>query len=55
MLAELVAERSVLGREQGAQRLVRRELERLGFEVEEVELDAALLAEDPASGIPAGP
>jgi acetylornithine deacetylase len=54
LLGELVAERSVRGHEAGAQRLVQRELERLGFEVEEIEVDAALIAEDPASGIPAG-
>ena len=38
-LAELVAEESTLGNEASSQRIVRRELERLGFEVEEVEID----------------
>ena len=38
-LAELVAEESTLGNEAGSQRIVRRELERLDFEVEEVEID----------------
>jgi acetylornithine deacetylase len=52
LLAELVAEASTLGNEAGAQQIVRRELERLSFEVERVEIDADLLARDAASGIP---
>jgi acetylornithine deacetylase len=52
-LRELVAVESTLGNEAGAQRIVQRELERLDFEVEQVEIDPALLAGDPASGIPA--
>jgi acetylornithine deacetylase len=52
VLGELVAERSLLGNEAGAQRIVRRELERLEFDVEEVELDPSLLGRDAASGIP---
>ena len=51
-LAELVAEESTLGNEASSQRIVRRELERLGFEVEEVEIDPRIVAADPASGIP---
>ncbi len=53
-LAELVAEPSTLGNEAGVQRIIRRELERLGFAVEEVEVDPDALADDPASGIPTG-
>jgi acetylornithine deacetylase len=53
-LAELVAVESTSGSELGAQQIVRRELERLGFDVEQVEIDASLLAGDPASGIPFG-
>src|ERR1700712_2632396 len=52
VLAELVAEQTTLGNEAGAQRIVRRELERLAFAVEEIAIDEALLAQDPASGIP---
>jgi acetylornithine deacetylase len=51
-LRELVACESTLGNEAGAQQVVRRELERLEFEVEELEVDSALLADDPASGLP---
>ncbi len=51
-LSELVAVESILGNEAGAQQIVRRELERLDFEVEAVEVDPALLASDPASGVP---
>jgi acetylornithine deacetylase len=53
-LRELVAQESTLGNEAGAQTIVRRELERLDFEVEELEVDTRALAADPASGIPAG-
>src|SRR3954468_22146916 len=53
-LGELVAEPSLLGNEAGAQRIVRRELEALDFDIEQVEVDAGVLAGDPASGIPAG-
>jgi acetylornithine deacetylase len=52
-LGELVAEQSTRGNEAGVQRIVRRELERLGFAVVEVDPDVRTLAEDPASGIPA--
>jgi acetylornithine deacetylase len=52
-LAELVAEESTRGHEAGVQRIMRRELERLGFGVEELAIDPATLAADPASGIPA--
>jgi acetylornithine deacetylase len=51
-LAELVAEESTLGNETSSQRIVRRELERLDFDVEEVEIDPRVVAADPASGIP---
>jgi acetylornithine deacetylase len=51
-LGELVAQESTLGNEAGAQGIVRRELERLDFEVEEVAIDPDLLARDAASGIP---
>jgi acetylornithine deacetylase len=51
-LAELVGEPSTLGNEAGVQRVVRRELQQLGFAVEEVEVDPGALAGDPASGIP---
>jgi acetylornithine deacetylase len=51
-LGELVAEQSTLGNEAGAQRIVRREMEELDFEVEQLEVDSTLLADDPASGIP---
>ena len=53
-LAELVAEESTLGHEAGVQRVVRRELERLGFAVEELEVDPDALAGEPASGVPTG-
>jgi acetylornithine deacetylase len=52
LLGELVAEESILGNEAGAQGIVRRELERLEFAVEEVGIDPRALARDPASGIP---
>jgi acetylornithine deacetylase len=52
-LGELVAEQSTLGNEAGVQRILRRELEQLGFAVEELTVDPAALAADPASGIPA--
>jgi acetylornithine deacetylase len=52
VLGELVAEESTLGNEAGAQRIVRRELERLDFEVEEVSIDPELVGHDAASGIP---
>jgi acetylornithine deacetylase len=52
VLGELVAVESTLGNENGAQRIVRRELERLDFDVEEVAIDPDVLARDPASGIP---
>jgi acetylornithine deacetylase len=51
-LRELVAVESTLGNEAPAQQIVRRELERLDFAVEAIEIDPALLAGDPASGIP---
>src|SRR4051812_33268439 len=54
VLGELVAVESTLGNELEAQRIVRRELERLGFRVEEVAIDPDVLARDPASGIPPG-
>jgi acetylornithine deacetylase len=54
-LGALVAEQSVLGAEAGVQRLLRGELERLGFSVAELEIDAAAVAADPASGIPLEP
>ena len=52
VLGELVAEPSTLGNEGGAQRIVARELERLGFDVEEHAIDPDVLRGDPASGIP---
>jgi acetylornithine deacetylase len=54
VLGELVAVESTLGNENGAQAIVRRELERLDFDVEEVAIDPDVLARDPASGIPPG-
>lgn len=48
----LVRERSVLGHEEGAQRIVAERLERLGFEVARVDVAANLGADDPATGLP---
>ena len=52
LLAELVGEASTLGHEAGSQRILQRELERLGFAVELHEVDATALADEPASGYP---
>ena len=52
VLAELVGERSTLGDEAGAQRIVRRELELLGFAVEQHDVDPVALRDEPASGYP---
>ena len=52
VLAALVGERSTLGDEAGAQRIVQRELELLGFAVELRDVDHALLRDEPASGYP---
>jgi acetylornithine deacetylase len=53
-IGELVAVESTLGNEAEAQQIVGRKLERLGFELEQVEIDPSVLADDPASGIPFG-
>lgn len=52
LTARLVRERSVLGDEEGAQRIVEEELGRLGFEVERIRPDADEASADPRAGIP---
>lgn len=52
LTARLVRERSLLGAEEGAQRIVEERLRRLGFEVERVEPDAAETLTDPHAGYP---
>jgi acetylornithine deacetylase len=51
----LVRERSVLGAEEGAQRIIEARLRRLGFEVERVQPDAAGALADPQAGLPLVP
>lgn len=52
LTARLVRERSVLGDEEGAQRIVEERLRGLGFEVERIEPDAAEATADPHAGLP---
>lgn len=52
LTARLVRERSLLGAEEGAQRIVEERLRRLGFAVERVEPDAAEALGDPHAGYP---
>ena len=52
LAAGLVRERSLLGAEEGAQRIVDERLRRLGFGVERVEPDAAEALRDPHAGYP---
>ena len=48
----LVRERSVLGEEEGAQRVIADQLSRLGFEVTRIEIDPAAEVSDPTWGYP---
>jgi acetylornithine deacetylase len=52
LTARLVRERSLLGEEEGAQRIVEERLRRLGFEVERVQPEAAEALSDPLAGVP---
>lgn len=52
LTAELVREPSVLGAEEGAQRIVEERLRRLGFAVERVQPDAEEALADPHAGLP---
>lgn len=52
LTARLVRERSLLGAEEGAQRLVEERLRRLGFEVARIQPDAAEALADPLAGLP---
>jgi acetylornithine deacetylase len=52
LLAALVRERTLLGDEEGAQRIVEERLRDLGFEVERVAPDAEAALADPRAGIP---
>jgi acetylornithine deacetylase len=52
LAARLVRERSLLGAEEGAQRVVEERLRRLGFGVERVEPDAGEALRDPHAGYP---
>src|SRR5581483_1191911 len=52
LVAELVRERTTLGDEEGAQRLVAARLEAAGFDVVRVEPDAEAALADPAAGYP---
>lgn len=52
LTARLVRERSLLGEEAGAQRIVEKRLRKLGFEVESVQPDAAEALADAHAGIP---
>jgi acetylornithine deacetylase len=52
LTASLVREPSVLGAEEGAQRLVEERLRGLGFVVERVQPDAERAADDPHAGLP---
>ena len=52
LTAALVRERSLLGNEEGAQRIVEDRLRKLGFETERVQPDAAAAEPDPAAGRP---
>ncbi len=52
LTAQLVRERSLLGFEEGAQRVVHERLEQLGFTVERVAVDAEEALGNPRAGIP---
>jgi acetylornithine deacetylase len=52
LTAALVRERSVLGAEEGAQRIVEARLQELGFDVARVQPDAAEAIADPHAGLP---
>jgi acetylornithine deacetylase len=52
LTARLVRERSLLGEEEGAQRIVEERLRRLGFEVERIQPDADEARADPRAGLP---
>ena len=52
LTARLVREHSLLGQEEGAQKVVEERLERLGFDVERVPVDARAAEADPAAGLP---
>ena len=52
LTARLVRERSLLGQEESAQRIVEERLRRLGFDVERVQPDAAEALADPLAGLP---
>ncbi len=52
LTAALVRERSLLGNEEGAQRIVEERLRRLGFELERIQPDAEAAEADPAAGRP---
>jgi acetylornithine deacetylase len=55
LTARLVRERSLLGEEDGAQRIVEERLSRLGFDVERVAPDADEALADPHAGLPIVP
>ena len=55
LTARLVRERSLLGDEEGAQRIVEERLLRLGLDVRRIEPDAAEALADPTAGYPALP
>jgi acetylornithine deacetylase len=52
LTARLVRERSVLGDEEGAQRIVEERLQRLGLEIERIQPDADEATADPRAGLP---
>ena len=52
LTARLVRERSLLGAEEGAQRIVEERLRRLGLEVERIQPDADEAVADPHAGLP---
>ena len=52
LTARLVRERSLLGDEEGAQRIVEERLLRLGLEVERIQPDADEAVADPHAGLP---
>ncbi len=52
LTAQLVRERSLLGAEEGAQRIVEDRLRRLGFETERIQPDATEALRDPHAGYP---
>lgn len=52
LTSRLVRERSLLGEEEGAQRIVEERLRALGFDVERIEPDARAALADPHGGLP---